>query len=96
MSLSLDEVRHVATLARLQMEDTELEELRNNLNSLLDHFNELQEVDASGVQPVTNAVNLVNVLAEDIVRPGLTREEALANAAATRAGLFVVPTIIEE
>jgi aspartyl/glutamyl-tRNA(Asn/Gln) amidotransferase C subunit len=95
MSISLDEVRHVARLARLELEESEMLALQGELNALLGHFADIQAIDA-GVEPQSHAVALQNVYSEDMVRHGLDRSEALRNSALTKAGLFVVPTIIED
>ncbi|MFQ3588617.1 MAG: Asp-tRNA(Asn)/Glu-tRNA(Gln) amidotransferase subunit GatC [Fimbriimonadaceae bacterium] len=96
MSISIDEVRHVARLARLELDESELLALQGELNALLGHFADLQAVDASSISPKSHAVSMQNVWVEDIVEPGLSREDALRNAPVSRAGLFVVPTIIED
>ena len=96
MSISLDEVRHVAKLARLELNDEELVEFQGKLNALLGHFEDIQGLDVSDQPPKPHAVNMVNVLAEDIARPGIPRDEAIANTVDSKAGLFIVPTIIEE
>ncbi|ARU41743.1 Asp-tRNA(Asn)/Glu-tRNA(Gln) amidotransferase GatCAB subunit C [bacterium] len=96
MSISLDEVRHVANLARLQLSETELLSFQGQLNSLLGHFEDIQNLDVSGVAPKPHAVAMQNVFARDIAHQPLPREEALRNSADTKAGLFIVPTIIEE
>lgn len=96
MSISLDEVRHVAKLARLQLDEAEILALQGELNVLLGHFADIQAVDVSGVQPQSHSVPLQNVWAEDMVGDCLPREEALRNAPLSKAGLFVVPTIIED
>jgi aspartyl/glutamyl-tRNA(Asn/Gln) amidotransferase C subunit len=96
MSISLEEVRHVARLARLKLDDGEILALQGELNSLLGHFADMQSMDVTGIEPTSHAVAVQNVWSED--RPGicLSREEALRNAPMTKAGLFVVPTIIED
>lgn len=96
MSISLDEVKHVARLARLQLDEGEIVVLQGELNALLGHFGDLRDVDTRGIEPASHAVAVQNVWAEDFSRPGLSREAALRNAPASRAGLFVVPMIIEE
>ena len=96
MSITLDEVRHVARLARLQLDDGEIATLQGELNALLVHFADLRGVDTLGIEPASHAVAVQNVWAEDVARPGLSREAALRNAPLSRAGLFVVPMIIEE
>ncbi len=96
MSITLDEVRHVARLARLQLEEGEIVTLQGELNALLGHFADLRDVDTFGIEPTSHAVAVQNVWAPDVARPGLPREAALRNAPLSRAGLFVVPMIIEE
>lgn len=96
MAISFDEVQHVARLARLELTESELLTFQGELNALLGHFSDLDSLDVEGVQPKPHAVSLYNVWAEDDMAMGLTRELALRSAPKTRAGLFVVPTIIEE
>jgi len=96
MSISLEEVRHVARLSRLELDEKELLEFQGELNSLLGHFQDIQDVDVEGLSPKPHAVALENVYAEDEARPGLDRDEALRNGPSTKAGVFIVPTIIEE
>ncbi len=96
MSITLDEVKHVARLARLSLNDGEIVTLQGELNALLGHFADIAMVDISGIEPAAHAVPLRNVWADDVPRSGLSREVALRNAPASRAGLFVVPMIIEE
>lgn len=96
MSISLDEVRHVARLARLELDEAEMLSLQGELNALLGHFADIQAIDTRGIEPQSHAVSLQNVLAEDVPWQCLPRERALRNAPVSKAGLFVVPMIIEE
>ena len=96
MSISLDEVRHVAKLARLELNEEELVDFQGKLNALLGHFEDIQGLDVSNQEPKPHAVSMINVLAEDIARPGIPRDRGMANTADSKAGLFIVPTIIEE
>ena len=96
MPISLEEVKHVARLARLELSDGELAEFQGELNALLGHFQDIEDVDVSGVEPRPHAVALTNVWAEDIPGQCLPRDEAMRNAPASKAGVFIVPTIIEE
>ncbi|MCE9557762.1 MAG: Asp-tRNA(Asn)/Glu-tRNA(Gln) amidotransferase subunit GatC [Armatimonadetes bacterium] len=96
MAISFDEVQHVARLARLELSNSELLIFQSELNALLGHFSDLNEIDVTGILPKPHAVSMHNVWADDIAEVGLTREYALRNAPRSRAGLFVVPTIIEE
>ena len=96
MSITLDEVKHVARLARLELDESELMEFQGELNALLVHFQDIQEVEVGGHEPKPHAVELRNVWAEDVPGACLSREDALLNAPLSKAGVFIVPTIIEE
>lgn len=96
MSISLEEVRHVARLARLELDDKELMEFQGELNSLLGHFQDIQDIDVSQSGLTPPGVSLSNVWSEDVPRESLHRDETLHNAPSSKAGIFIVPTIIEE
>ncbi len=96
MSITLDEVRHVARLARLELDDKEIVSFQGELNALIGHFSDIQGIDVGGMSPQTHAIAMQNVWAEDMVMPSLTREMALRSAPMTKAGLFLVPAIIED
>jgi aspartyl-tRNA(Asn)/glutamyl-tRNA(Gln) amidotransferase subunit C len=96
MPISMEEARHVARLARLELEDRELEEVQVKLEALLDHFQDIAAIDVTGLPAKPHAVSLSNVNREDVAQAHLTRSEALKNSAKTKAGLFIVPTILEE
>jgi aspartyl/glutamyl-tRNA(Asn/Gln) amidotransferase C subunit len=96
MSISLDEVRHVARLARLALDETEILSLQGELNALLGHFEDIQVIEGSGIEPKSHAVAIQNVWSEDLPGRTLSRTQALSNAPVSRAGLFVVPMIIED
>lgn len=96
MSISIDEVRHVARLARLELDEAEILALQGELNALLGHFADIQGLNVAGVRQRASAASLVNVWAEDEAEYGLAQEEALRSAPLSKAGLFVVPTIIED
>ncbi|HRJ27715.1 MAG TPA: Asp-tRNA(Asn)/Glu-tRNA(Gln) amidotransferase subunit GatC [Fimbriimonadaceae bacterium] len=96
MSISVDEVRHVAKLARLELDEAEILAFQSELNALLGHFQDIASLNVEGIEPKPHAVALRNVWADDVARPSLLRDEALRNAPVTRAGLFIVPQIIED
>jgi aspartyl-tRNA(Asn)/glutamyl-tRNA(Gln) amidotransferase subunit C len=96
MAISLDEVKHVASLARLELDEQELLAFQGELNSLMEHFKDISAVDTEGLEPKPHAVSLVNVMSDDVVGTHLRREEALRSSAKTKAGLFIVPTILED
>jgi len=96
MSISLDEVRHVARLARLDLDEVEMLCLQGELNALLGHFSDIQGIDVSGLAPSATAIDVQNAWAADATGEVLSRADALRNAPMAKAGLFVVPTIIED
>jgi aspartyl-tRNA(Asn)/glutamyl-tRNA(Gln) amidotransferase subunit C len=93
--LSLDEVRHLATLARLGMTDAELEKFRGELAGIIGHCNVLASIDTEGVQPTNNGVDLLNVMAEDKSRPSWPVEKVLENASSRDDTLFRVRAVLE-
>ena len=95
MKISLEQVRYVAELARLELAPAEEERLTGQLNAILEYMGQLAEVDTAGVEPTSHVLPLTNVLREDEPRPCLTNAEALANAPAADQGHFAVPKIIE-
>ena len=96
MSLTKDEVRHVAMLARLRREPGDEEFYAEQLSGILAHIDRLQQLDTDAIPPTAQVVEVVNTLRDDVPRPGLTQEEALANAPAAMNGSFRVPSIQEE
>lgn len=90
-----DEVNRIARLARLNLDAAEQEAFTRQLNSVLEHMDRLRGIDTTRVQPTYHVLPLVNVLREDVVAPGLTQEEALANAPDPAGGGFRVPKIVE-
>lgn len=96
MSISLDEVRHVAKLARLDLDETEVMSLQSELNALLGHFADIQGFDIAGHDPKMHASTMKNVFADDEAHTSFRRDVALKNAPVSKAGLFLVPMIIED
>jgi aspartyl-tRNA(Asn)/glutamyl-tRNA(Gln) amidotransferase subunit C len=95
MSITVKDVEHVANLARLALTEEEKQQFADTLNHILDYANQLQELDVSEVEPTSHVLPLSNVFREDTVRPGLTNQEALANAPDTEDGQFRVPAVME-
>ena len=95
MKLTLEEVEHIAELARLQLTDEEMARYAEQLSEILDYAARLQSVDTSGISPTARVITAGNVLREDIARPGLSRQELLDNAPETEKGQFRVPPILE-
>ena len=94
MRIGPEDVRHVAALARLEFSEEELERFTVELNRILDYMAKLEEVDTSGVEPMTHAIELTNVMREDRAAESLPREEALGGAPEADKGAFVVPRVI--
>jgi aspartyl-tRNA(Asn)/glutamyl-tRNA(Gln) amidotransferase subunit C len=95
VTLSREQVRHVATLARLGLEPGEEDYYAEQLSGILAHIDRLQQLDTTNIPPTAQVVEVAVTLRPDEPRPGLTQEQALANAPAARDGFFVVPAIQE-
>ena len=96
MTLSRDEVLHVARLARLALSPEEVERFRVQLSQILDHAARVTEVAAEDVPPTSHSMPLVNVFREDVVEECLPQAKALSTAPEVEDGRFRVPRIIEE
>jgi aspartyl-tRNA(Asn)/glutamyl-tRNA(Gln) amidotransferase subunit C len=94
--LTRDDVAHVAELARLHLTDAELEEFTDQLAEVLDHAADIASLDLTGVEPTAHAMAVTNVCRPDEVRPGLDREEVLAQAPDVEDHRFRVPRILGE
>jgi aspartyl-tRNA(Asn)/glutamyl-tRNA(Gln) amidotransferase subunit C len=97
VALSLDEVRRIAALARLRLSPEEERTFAGQLSAILDHVRQLEELDVSGVEPMTHALaaDETPALRSDVVEPSLSPDEALAGAPAREGTCFKVPRIIE-
>jgi len=95
MSITKDEVQHVAKLARLSVADDELSALTGHLDKILDYINQLNELDVEGVAPTAQRNTSENVLREDVVDNTFTKELSLQNAPLKEGGFFKVPKVIE-
>jgi aspartyl-tRNA(Asn)/glutamyl-tRNA(Gln) amidotransferase subunit C len=95
MSVSSQQVRHIARLARIAMSDEELERLVPELNAIIGWVEQLAEVDTDGVEPLTAVIDLKLRLRDDIVTDGNIRDDVLANAPDAQHGFFAVPKVIE-
>ncbi len=94
--LSPDDVRHVAHLARLDLTDAEVDLFTGQLRAVLGHAADIARLDLEGVPPTAHPLPLRNVLRADVSRPGLDRDEVLAQAPDAVDGRFRVPRILEE
>jgi aspartyl-tRNA(Asn)/glutamyl-tRNA(Gln) amidotransferase subunit C len=94
--ISRDDVAHVAGLARLDLDDGQIDHFTQHLASVLDHASEIENLDLDGVEPMTNPRSLTNVMREDIVGATLDRDAVLAQAPVAEGGRFRVPPILGE
>lgn len=94
--LSLETVRHVAHLARLKLDDDQLEDCRFQLASVLDHVARLDDLDLDDVEPLTHPTQIFNHLDEDIVGPSLPADLILDLAPITEDRFIAVPKVIDK
>ena len=95
MSVDTATVRHIARLARIAVSDADVEALAPELNNILGWVEQLQEVDVSGVEPMTAVIPNQLRLRDDQVNDGGKRDAVLANAPLAEHGFFAVPKVIE-
>lgn len=95
MSISVEEVRYIARLARLQVAPGEEERIAAQMSRILDYVDQLKELDTEGVAPMSHVLPLQNVVREDAVRPRITHEDALRSAPDADEDFFRVPRVIE-
>ena len=90
--LQRDQVVHVARLARLALDESELERMEGELSAVLEHVDRIRELDLEGVAPTAHAVDLAGVMRPDDPVPGLSQQSALAAAPEPVDGGFGVPS----
>ena len=95
MSVTTDDVRKVARLSRIAVEEAQLETLASELNGILGWIEQLNEVDVDGVEPMTSVVEASLPMREDTVTDGEKSDQVLANAPKSEDGFFVVPKSVE-
>ena len=95
MSLSLEQVQRVATLARLALSDSTAEQTRIKLNGILELIEQMQAVDTSGIEPMSHPQDLALRLRDDLVSEPDRRDAYQAVAPQTERGLYLVPKVIE-
>ncbi|HEU4567830.1 MAG TPA: Asp-tRNA(Asn)/Glu-tRNA(Gln) amidotransferase subunit GatC [Marmoricola sp.] len=93
-TVSREEVRHLADLARIELSDEELDHLAPQLAVIIDSVASINEVAAGDIPPTSHPLPLTNVFREDVVRPGLTAEQALSGAPEQEQQRFKVPRIL--
>ena len=95
MSVSKDDVKHIADLSRLYLTDEELEKYTRDLSNIVNFANELSNVDVSDITPTAHILDIKNVFRKDEVGPSFDREDILKNAPSKDAGCISVPKVME-
>jgi aspartyl-tRNA(Asn)/glutamyl-tRNA(Gln) amidotransferase subunit C len=95
MALSVSEVEHIASLARLRLSDEEKALYREQLSAILDYMALLRQVDTSAIEPTASVLPLRGVMRADQPRPSLPPDELLANAPRSEGHLFQVPPVLD-
>ncbi len=94
--ISRETVEHVARLARLGLGEEELDRMQEQLSHILETIEQLRDVDTSRVDPTASVIALENVMRDDLPRPPMSRQAALANAPQRDGAFLRVPTVLEE
>ncbi len=92
--ITLEEVKHVAHLARLEFSQKELESFKDQLDAILEFVAKLEDLDTEGVEPTNHAIEIFNCFREDKVKESLEIKDVMKNAPQGEEGSFVVPRII--
>ena len=93
--ISKDEVRKIAVLARLSLEEAEVEQLSGDLGAILGYMEKLEPLPLDGVDPLSHPLPLANIVRKDNPITSLSAEQALESSAETQDGFFKVPKILD-
>ena len=95
VALTTDDIKQIAHLARIGLDESAIEPLRDDMTTVLSLVEQLQAIDTTGVEPMAHPGNSTNRLREDVVSESNQREQLQAPAPAVEKGLFLVPKVIE-
>ena len=95
MELTLEQVEHIAQLARLTLSVEEKALYQEQLSAILEYFEKLQELDTEAISPTATVLPLRSVMREDVPSPSMDREDILANAPEAADGCFEVPAVLD-
>ncbi|MFA5795203.1 MAG: Asp-tRNA(Asn)/Glu-tRNA(Gln) amidotransferase subunit GatC [Candidatus Brocadiia bacterium] len=96
MDIDNNLIEHLAYLSRLKLKDDEKESLKNHLKKILDHVDELKELNVTKAGPLIQADSAGNILRDDVIKPCLPTDKALQNAPDKKLNFFRVPRVIED
>lgn len=94
MKITEEEVKHVAHLSRLNLDESELTKMTEQLDTILSYVDKLGELDTTGVKPTVHAFSKSNAFREDEVKESLSQEESLANGPLQNGTAFQVPRVL--
>jgi aspartyl-tRNA(Asn)/glutamyl-tRNA(Gln) amidotransferase subunit C len=92
--IARDEVRRIAALARLSLDDGEVDRMQRDLAAILSYVEALADVDVAGVEPTAHVIPLATPMRDDVAEPAMDPERAVANAPEASDSAFVVPKVI--
>lgn len=95
MPIDKDTVKYTAHLARIELQDKELDKLSTQLKGILDYIDKLKQADIRNIMPTSHILPVNNVLREDSPKDSLPIDKVLANAPQKEGNFFVVPKVIE-
>jgi aspartyl-tRNA(Asn)/glutamyl-tRNA(Gln) amidotransferase subunit C len=94
MKVSKNDIEYIAKLAKLKFDDGEAAKMQDEMNKILQYVDKLNELDTSGIEPLSHVIDLKNVDREDAVNQTLTSDDILGNAPAKTEKFFRVPKVI--
>jgi aspartyl-tRNA(Asn)/glutamyl-tRNA(Gln) amidotransferase subunit C len=94
MSLSREDVQHVASLARLGLSDDEIARMQEQLSSILEHIEVINQLDTDAIPPTAQVIELQNVMREDAVRPSFPQDVITRMAPSSRHGFIAVSEVL--
>jgi len=96
MTITIDDVKKIAALAKLSFKEDELVKMANELDAIVGYVEQLKELNVDDIEPTSHVLELVNVMREDLTEPWLKPDEALQNAPAQKLGYFSVPKVVQQ
>lgn len=95
MKITTDEVKYVANLAKLYVDESEAEKLTSEMESIINFADMLAEIDTESIAPTNHAMKVQNVFREDVVTPSYDQKDILKNAPSQEGGCYLVPKVVE-
>lgn len=95
MKITVETIKHVAKLSRLDLSDEEISKFAKDMESIISYVDKLNELDTKGVEPTAHVIPVSNVQRKDEVSPSMDRDKILSNAPMEANGCFKVPRIME-